>query len=195
LSSPQAIALSEAVLWTNIGHWRLARSESQAALVALKRAESTAGDPATAGLLRLAEAKTLIRMGQAATASAMFIALAGDANPRISHPAMAMLGTLKLKQGSVQQGFNLLHRAVESDLSCVWPERAQAEADLGLAYLMSGDEAAGLRWLHNAQQSFEAVGDREQLVQCLENEVAYLVQAKKDDLAKAVRKRLELLQS
>jgi hypothetical protein len=185
----------EASLWTNIGLWRLARTESQAALVALKRAESMTSDAIAVSQLRRSEAKALVLLGQAPTASAMLIAMAGDANPQVSRPAMAMLGTLKLQQGSVQQGFNLLHKAVEEDAACQWFERAGAEADLGLAYLMSGDEPAGFRWLHEAQQNFEAAGQREQLVQCLENEAAYLEQAKKDDLAKAVRKRLELLQA
>ena len=188
-------AFGEAALWTNIGHWRLAREESQAALVALKRAESMTSDPGIAAQLRLAQTKALVRLGQASAATAMLIALAGQSEPRIARPAMAMLGTLKLQQGSSQQGFNLLHRAVEEDLSLVWPERSQAEADLGLAYLLMGEEEPGLRWLHGAQKSFESAGQQQQLVRCLENEAAYLEQAKKKDLAKAVRQRLESLAS
>ena len=59
---------------------------------------------------------------------------------------------------------------------------------------MIGDEASGLRWLHQAQQSFEASGQQQALVQCLENEAAFLEQAKKSDLAKAVRKRAATVQ-
>ena len=106
-----------------------------------------------------------------------------------------MLGTMKLQQGGTQQGLNLLRRAVEEEPATVWPERPEAEADLGLAYLLVGDENAGLRWLHAAQQSFESTGQSESLVQCLENEAAYLEHAKKNDLAKAVRHRLQSLQS
>ena len=186
--------LGEAALWTCIGQWRLARQEGQAALVALKRAESMISQEQTAAQLRLAQTKALVRLGQTSAASAVLIALAADSQPQVSHAALAMLGAMKLQQGSPQQGFNLLHRAVEENLGLIWPERAQAEADLGLAYLMCGDEAAGLRWLHTAQQSLEAAGHAEQLTQCLENEAAYLEQTKKKDLARAVRTRLTTLQ-
>jgi hypothetical protein len=185
----------EAALWTVIGHWRLARDESQAALVAFKRAESMTSDPLAVSQLRLSEARALLRLGQASAATAMLIALAGEPERQVSCPAAAMLGVLKLQQGSTQQGFNLLHRAVEQDQTCVWPERPQAEADLGLAYLLSGDENAGLNWLHSAQRSFEAAGKIDQLTQCLENEAAFLEHSKKPELAKTVRKRLESLQS
>jgi hypothetical protein len=185
----------EAALWTSIGHWRLAREECQAALVALKRAESMTSDPTAASLLRLSQAKALARLGQAPAATAMLMALAGESNTRISRPAMALLGALKLQQGSTQQGFNLLHRAVEEDLSLAWPERTQAEADLGLAYLVLGEEGPGLQWLHTAQAGFESTGQIDHLVRCLENEAAYLEQANKKDLANAVRRRLELLQT
>ena len=192
-TAPQANFTDEAPLWTVIGHGRLARNESQAALVALKRAESMTSNPLAAGRLQIAETRVLVRLGQSAAASAMLISLAGQNDPQIARPAMALLGTLKLSQGAVQQGFNLLHSAVEQDSPLVWPERTQAQADLGLAYLMVGDEAAGLRWLHEAQQSFESAGQRDALIQSLENEAAYLEQAKQQGLAKAVRKRLESL--
>ena len=53
---------------------------------------------------------------------------------------MATLGTTKLQAGSTKQGFNLLRRAVEEDETVDWPGRAGAEADLGLAYLLIGNE-------------------------------------------------------
>jgi tetratricopeptide (TPR) repeat protein len=193
-SAESIASTDEAPLWTAIGHWRLARNESQAALVALKRAETLTSQPYAASRLQLSQTKALIRLGQMPAASAILIHLAGNSDPLISHPAMAMLGTAKLQQGSAQEGFNLLHNAVEEDSAAVWPEWAEAEADLGLAYLMIGDEASGLRWLHQAQQSFEAAGQQQALVQCLENEAAFLEQAKKSDLAKAVRKRVATIQ-
>lgn len=192
-ASLAASAAEEAPLWVAIGHWRMARNEPQAALVALKRAESSTTDNYTASRLQLAQAKTLASMGQNGPTSAMLIRLTSSTDPRISHPAMAMLGTMKLQQGGLQQGFNLLRRAVEGDPALQWPERADAEADLGLAYLLMGDEDAGLRHLHAAQQAWELSSQHEPLVQCLENEAAYLDQAKKKDLAVAVRHRLETL--
>jgi hypothetical protein len=64
----------------------------------------------------------------------------------------------KLQQGSAHEGFNLLRNAVEEGAAAAWPARAEAEADLGLAYLMIGDEASGRRWLQRPQQGFEASG-------------------------------------
>jgi hypothetical protein len=186
-------AVQEAAMWSVIGHWRLGRDEPQAALVALKRAESSSTDSHTGSRLQLAQAKTLTRMGQNGPATAILIRLASSTDPLTACPATATLGTLKLQQGSVQQGYNLLRRAVEGDLSIQWPERAEAEADLGLACLLMGDENNGLRWLHSAQQTWETAGRHEALVQCLENEAAYLDQVKKKDLADVARRRIENL--
>jgi tetratricopeptide (TPR) repeat protein len=185
-----ASSTSEAPIWAAIGHSRLLRDEPQAALVALKRAESMAASPLVSGRLRLLEAKSLMRLGQTSATATLLIGLASSQEITVSHPALAMLGSLKLQQGSVPQGLNLLRRAVEQDASATWPERADAEADLGLAYLVAGDEAAGLRWLHAAQQEFEASGQAEALTQSLENEADYLESVQKYDLAKAARQRL-----
>ena len=54
----------------------------------------------------------------------------------------------------------------------MWFGHTEAEADLGLAYLLCGQENSGLNWLHNAQQGFQSAGQTDQLVQCLENEAA-----------------------
>jgi hypothetical protein len=67
--------------------------------------------------------------------------------------------------------------------------------DLGLAYLLCGDENAGLNWLHNAQQEFRSAGQTDQLAQCLKNEAGYLEQVKKGDRAKEVRGRLASLRA
>ena len=108
---------------------------------------------------------------------------------------MATLGTAKLRAGGTKQGFNLLQRAVEEDESIDWPGRAEAEADLGLAYLLVGNEQHGLHWLHRAQARFESAGAHGHLVQSLENEMQYLRQAKKPKEAKAIQKRLSALQA
>lgn len=183
----------EAMLWAAIGHWRLARDEAQAALVALKRAESLTSQTYSAGRLQLSQARALVRLGQAPAGMAILIHLSSDKDPQLSHPAMAMLGAAKLQQGSAQQGFNLLRTAVDDDGKALWPERADAEADLGLAFLVMGDETQGLRWLHQAQQSFEQSKQFDALRQCLENEAAWLDQAKRGDQAKAIRHRLDAL--
>ena len=66
VQSPVDVSLGETALWTNIGHWRLARTEFQAALVALKRAESMTATRRPSAGLRLVQAKALL----------------GSANPR-----------------------------------------------------------------------------------------------------------------
>jgi hypothetical protein len=183
----------ESVVWGAIGYARLARDEPQAALVALKRAESMTANPQLAKHLRLAEAKALSRLGQSAAATAMLAGLAGDEAPSVSRPALAMLGSIKLQEGGTQQGYQFLRRAVTDDPVATWPGRTEAEADLGLACLLLGDEPQGMRWLHSAQQQMEARGDVEQLVQSLENEQEYLRRSDRKDAANAVRERLEQL--
>jgi tetratricopeptide (TPR) repeat protein len=192
-ASASISSTDEVPLWTAIGHWRLSRNEAQAALVALKRAESLSSQPYVAGRLQLSQAKALVKLGQSSAATAILIHLASGSDPLVGHAATAMLGTSRLQQGGVQEGFNLLRQAVETDATAVWPERTQAEADLGLAYLLMGDEPSGIRRLHEAQHGFEAAGENEALLQCLENEAAYLEHTKKTDLAKAIRQHIEAL--
>ena len=120
----------------------------------------------------------------------MLMKMADNADARVSLPAMALLGTLKLQQGATQQGFNLLHRALEVEQGATWfgcaPGRGRSWPGLSSVR----PENAGLNRLHNAQQAFQSAGQTDQLAQCLENEAGYLEQAKKSDLAKAIRDRL-----
>jgi len=189
------LAHGEMLVWTCIGHWRLGRGKPQSALVALKRAEASAGDPHHVARLRLAQAQALLALDQPTAARAMLVPMAAEREASVSRAAMAMLGALLLREGSTTQGYNLLRRAVEEDRGLDWPERPQAEADLGLAYLLLGDEQSGLRWLHTAQQKLEAAGDYEQLAQSLENELEYLAQQKRKREAEALRERLESLEA
>ena len=50
---------------------------------------------------------------------------------------------------------------------------ANAQADLGLAWLMQGKESEGWGQLHRAQTTFRRQHDTLGLVQCLNNELAY----------------------
>lgn len=185
----------EQALWTCIGFWRLDRGEPQAALVALKRAEAMMRTEPEKHRLQLAQAKALLMLEQPAAATATLLRLASSPEPQLNRAAMAALGTSKLQSGSTKQGFNLLRRAVEEDANVDWPGRAEAEADLGLAYLLIGDEQSGLNWLHRAQARFESTGAHDNLVQSLENELAYLEQAKNKKEAKALRERIAALES
>jgi len=59
--------------------------------------------------------------------------------------------------------------------------------------LLVGDEAAGLHWLHRAQDAFEAAAQYDALHQSLANELAYLERTGKKEQAQQARQRLERL--
>jgi hypothetical protein len=54
-----------------------------------------------------------LALDQPAGARAMLVPMAADRDPAVSGPALAMLGTLMLRDGATAQGYNLLRRAVE----------------------------------------------------------------------------------
>ncbi len=73
--------------------------------------------------------------------------------------------------------------------------RADAEANLGLAYLMSDNEETGIRWLHHAQQRFEATHNREGLQQCLENQAEYFANSGRSEDANRLRQKVRELEA
>ena len=187
--------LDERPLWACIGLWRLERDEPQAALVALKRAETMTVHPADVDRLHLVQARALAQLGQTPAATAILVRLAAHQDPTVARRAMAILGSLKLQSGGISQGFNLLQRAIEHGETAPWPGRAEAEADLGLAYLLLGDARQGLRWLHSAQARFQGAGDTHQLVQCMDNEASFLEQAGRADEAESLRSRIRAIET
>jgi tetratricopeptide (TPR) repeat protein len=193
-TAPGPSWVNEDLLWSEVGHWRLERGESQAALLAFKRAEAATTDEAGKEHLRLAQARALLQMGQTIPAMDVLVRLALVNSSSISRPALATLGSLKFREGHVQQSLALLQKAVEEDADGKWPGRREAEADLGLAYLTTGDETSGLRWLHTAQQGFASANDRVLLAQCLENEAAYQEHVGKTQEAIALRERKRQLE-
>lgn len=186
---------SERFLWACMGHWWLERGEPQAALVALKRAHGLTAAPRDRLQLELAQAKALTALDQTAAATGILASIADSPDPSAQVQALATLGSLRLATGGTKQGFHLLRRALEQDDSIDWPSRARAEADLGLAYLMLGNEQAGLQWLHRAQARFQSSGTHDHLLQSLENELAYAEQAKNKSQARALRQRIEELEA
>lgn len=183
-------ALAEAALWNVIGKWYLDRGHHQSALVSFKRAESVLTDVRSQHYMRFRQARALILLNQNGAAAAVLVALANDRTSHMARPAMGLLGSLRMQSGNPQQGFNLLRKAVEREDMIDWPERADAEADLGLAFLMFNDEKQGLRWLHQAQNRFESRREFESLTLALLNEANYLSHAKKHAEATAIRDRL-----
>jgi hypothetical protein len=187
-------AAAEALIWNVFGTWYLDRDQPQAALVAFKRAESATTSEFARQVLRFRQARALARLGQTGPATAVLVAQARDPNPQVARPALALLGSMRLKTGQTQQGLALLRKAIETDEALQWPERAQAEADLGLAYLMTGNDGRGLERLHQAQGRFDASGDVDSLAMSLENEAAYLDETKRAGDAAAIRERVKDLE-
>jgi tetratricopeptide (TPR) repeat protein len=187
-------SLDESWLWAAVGCWHLDRREPQAALAALKRSESLTLDPGFRDRLQMQQAQALIQLNQTAAALALLVHLGGDATHPASSPALALLGGLKLQEGSTAQALALLKKAVEESPSSNWAGRGEAEADLGLAYLMTGDAVKGLEWLHAAQQRAEAAHDGELLRQTLDNEARYFEHMKKGEEAARIRQRMKSLE-
>ncbi len=185
----------ETCLWNAVGSWYLDRGHHQAALLSFKRAEGMATMAGAQAYLRFRQARCLALLDQVGAATAVLVTIASDKQSPMMRPAMGMLGSLRLQSGSLPQGLNLLRKSVEGADTVDWPDRPQAEADLGLAYLMVGDETQGFKWLHQAQKRFEARGDFESLTLALENEAGFFTQAKKNSEATALRERIAQLET
>lgn len=187
---------TEAPLFVCLGHWRLARNEPQAALLALKRAESASAEATTRNQLLLDEAKCLSRLQQVGAATAILMGMAKNSDPAVSSPALALLGSIKFNEGQSEFAQRLLQKAIETQPNADWPSRAEAEADLGLVDLVLGDEANGLRWLRTAQRRFEARGEHELLAKSLWNEASYLGHKGKHDAEVArLQEKLHAIES
>jgi tetratricopeptide (TPR) repeat protein len=185
----------EAFVWLTIGKARLARAEVPEALTAFKRADSHGAFPVWDDFLALHQAKALLALQQTPAATSVLTPLVGKepASPWRA-PALALLGAGKLQDGHTQQALAFLCEAVKpANADYTW--RADAEANLGLVYLITGNETEGLHALHDAQAHFLATRDIGGAVQCLENEAAYLQQTGKADTERQVRLHIQECES
>lgn len=193
-SSTSNQASVERHLWACMGQWWLERGEPQAALVAWRRAAGFAVDPLDQQRLELAQAKALLALEQPAAATTLLVAISDSTDRQIQADALATLGSLRLASGSTKQGYHLLSRALTETDAVDWPGRARAEADFGLAHLLVGDQSTGLQWLHRAQSRFESDGAHDDLLQSLENELAYAQQTNSKAQVRTLEQRIEHLQ-
>jgi hypothetical protein len=194
---PDALASlppAQAVAWLTIGHWRLERGEPKSALAALKKAETADTTGVWREWTQLQQGKALMQLGQSPAAVTILTGLAETASPPCRLAALATLGACKFRDGHVQQSLIFLKKAVEESKDA-FPGRAEAEADLGLAYLSTGDESSGLDHLHAAQKSFAEKGRGPSLWLSLENEVSYLRHVGRTEDASRVEARLREEQS
>ncbi len=133
----------------------------------------SADAPATRTALLLDRARHLIQSGDVETASRLLALLLQDAAGPARLRAHAMLGVARIQQGRLQEAQGLLSAVVADPPSASWPGLTEARADLGLAHLLAGNEAEGLRCLRSAHRAFTAAGNESQAARCRRNEVRY----------------------
>ncbi len=162
----------ESIVWAIVGLQSLHRHESQNALLAFKKAEAVADPSGLRQQLLLLEAVTMLDGGQAGPASPILLKLSSGTG-LVADRARAVLGSLKLQHGSIDQGFNLLKSALKTVDQ--WPEeeRLRAQADLALAYLIKGREQEGIALQDQMCQAFASRRMHNHAVQCLVNQAQY----------------------
>lgn len=190
-------ARTEAMLELCLGRWSLERGAPQSALLSFRRAEAflDARDLVLRQGLRLFQGRALIALDQPGAAAALLTDLARSPAPGVARPALALMGVLSLEREDTKRGLGLLLRALEDDPDPSWVGRGRAEADLGLAYLIAGEEAEGLTWLRRAQGRFERGGQAHLLRQALENERRYQERRERGSEAERLARRLASLEA
>lgn len=185
---------NEAVVWAVIGTQSLKRHESQNAILAFKKSEALASNLLLKQELQMQQAIAMIDRGQPGPASAILLRLGSKPN-LLGDRAKAILATLKLQNGSLAQGMNLLQSAIKT--SNQWPtsERLQAQADYGLAYLMRGREKLGIQLLNQVYDEFVKHDNFQHAIQCLENIAAYYEATDQPSMHKTTVKRIKELDS
>ncbi len=162
----------EAVVWATIGIQSLKRHESQNAILAFKKSEALVSSRSLKEELQMQQALAMIDGGQQGPASAILLRL-GSQSSLLGDRAKAILASLKLQNGGLAQGMNLLQSAIKT--SGQWPtsERLRAEADYGLAYLMLGREEKGIALLNQVHAGFVQQNRYDHASQCLANIATY----------------------
>ncbi len=164
----------ESIIWMAVGLQHNDRNEGQNAVLAFKKSEAAVNDRQLKDQLQLFQARAMLLAAQPGAASAILIRLISEYEGRpMADRAQAILGAMKLQNGAIGQGINL----IESSMNSVdaWPrsERLRAQADYGLALLVSGNESEGLRFLDQVQREFAELGEFEHFHQVLWNKAKY----------------------
>ncbi|MFO0903837.1 MAG: hypothetical protein U0939_12605 [Pirellulales bacterium] len=183
----------ECVVWSTIGQRLLDRGDHEATLVALKRSEAASADAAVQGWCRVCEANALARVGQTSTATALLAGQLQSSDRRLAAAVAASFGSIKCQAGDVEAGQRLLKKGLESQTLRHWPGLADAEADLGLACLVQGEETDGLRWLRSARSRYEARGETTRVKQTLVNEREYWRYRKEESRVAELEGRLQAI--
>ncbi len=183
---------NEPTVWLTIGIQHLKRNEGQQAILAFKKTEATTRNRDVTNVLHLYQARSLVAAAQPGAASAILFRLISDRkHPLVGDRAKAVLGAMKLQNGAIAQGVNLLNSAIRS--ADQWPrgERLKGQADHALAMLIRGDDVEGLSLLNQVFQEFKSSGEFEQAHQCLWNKVQYFEQTDQKTLLKKATAELK----
>jgi tetratricopeptide (TPR) repeat protein len=176
-------------LWMRVGRWHLARRAPSKALVAFTNAQNEAAEPSAQKQARIAQATALVQLKQMGAALSILAGLVDDADKAVAGHALAVMGVIRIEQGQTAQGLELTRKAIEESADARWPERSQALADLGLAYLVAGQADKGLQALHEAQAQFLKERKSDDLAQSLLNEAAFTEKTGDKAAADSLRRR------
>ncbi len=189
-----AAAHGETLVWLAVGLQHLARDEGQNAVLAFKKSEAVATSQQIAPELQLLQARALTSAGQPGVASAILIRLASaGGSAHLEDRAKAVLGSLKLQNGAILQGSNLIEDARRT--ADEWPalDRLKAQADFALALLIRGREKDGIALMEQTESEFASLQQWEQVLQCRENLVTYFESKKSPERLQAAQARLQEL--
>ena len=180
-------------LLSAIAQAQLASGQPELALVAFKRAESTARS-STAPWLRIAQARCLAAQNQFGVATTILSSPASSKDTRVRVAALAALGSIKMHSGAYEQGAEILNRTLTENPTVKWSGRLDAEADLAAAQLILGDLDEALESLHAVQQNYHLAGRWQALLQSLSNESRLLTEEGRTEAARAISTRITALE-
>lgn len=164
----------DSIIWLMTGWQHNDRGEGQNAVLAFKKSEAATNDTQLKKQLQLFQARAMVLAGQPGAGSAILIRLISENQGKVlSDRAQAVLGAMKLQNGAIGQGINLIQSSMKSVDSWPQSERLRAQADYGLALLVSGKEPEGLKMLDQVQAEFVSIEDFGQVHQVLWNKATY----------------------
>lgn len=186
------LGADEADVLLGIGKWRLNRGAFQQSLLAFSQAEAETSIPAKKTLARLYRVQCMIALRQPASALPMLQEIELFDDPRISLRAAALRGEILCRVlNDREHGIPLMKQSLTAADLHLWPEKDRLMANLGLYELLENNAPEGLMFLHEAQGSFGARNQWEDLAISLKNEAAFFRATGKSTEAEVVQKRAD----
>ena len=186
------LAADEADVLLGIGKWRLSRGAFQQSLLAFSQAEAETAIAGKKALARLYRVQCMIALQQPASALPMLLEIERFDDRRISLRASALRGEILCHVlNDREHGIPLMKQSLTASDLRLWPEKDRLMANLGLYELLENDDAEGLMFLHEAQESFASRNQWEDLAISLKNEAAFFRATGKSTEAEIVQKRAD----